>query len=979
VSDPTASADPDRTLDDRERPDAVETIADPAVTTAGDAGMQPIREVTVGQTIGRHRILGRLGAGGMGVVFEAHDPELDRHIAIKVIHRTSHGSVDTTARARMKREAQSMAKLSHPNVIVVYDVGEFDEHLYIAMELVDGRSLEDWMNERRRDREQLLEVFQQAGRGLAAAHRAGLVHRDFKPDNVMVELEPDDPERVRRAVVLDFGLASATGEKLETPDGASSPPDAMSLRVTTTGAIMGTPAYMSPEQMKGIAADARSDQFSFCVALWEAMHGERPFPGKDVFSLVASVTTGEIKQPKFDGTVPWRVHQALLRGLSTDPAERFSSMDELLRALRPKRRRGPIVATAAASLVVGGGAAWLWSDVGSDLCTGAADEIATVWGPDQQARTRAAFTDTGLSFAEQTWSSVDARLQDWTQRWTVAHTEACEATHVRKERSEQILDEQMRCLYAARKRARTLVNVLEEGGGDVVERASKAAGDLPSPRRCLDLEALDEVAPLPDDPARVASVERIRGELIEVEGLQLQGEITEALTKVEGLVAEATPLGFDPLLAELGRVQAELQESAGDYAAAKDTMVRVYNLALGQGHDVVAREVAADLVFVVGVQLRDLDGAERWVDATRAMMQRTDPGPGERGRIQLHFAALLEEQGKYEEAEKVALEALALLMEAHGENDTRLITARGQLASLAVRRGDFEMAQSQLEEAIAIAESLGPEHPEVGRVRANLGVTLARQGKPNEALVEFQEAIRILEATYGDEHPDLASLWMKVGGMRYELGRFEEALVAHGRALEIHEKTLGADHPEVARIYDNMANAYDALGDMEKALELYDESIRVTEGAYGPDHPGLVITLGNKGNTLMRLDRTEEAIPVFRRAVAISEAAHGKDGLPVAYPLTGLAHALATSGKPEEALPMFERALRIRTGKPIAPQLLGSTRYSLALALFETGGDLKRARALARQARADFLAAPQSEHEAVERIDAFLADVDKRL
>ena len=211
--------------------------------------------------IGRHQVTGKLGAGGMSVVFEAHDPELDRKLAIKLVHRvTIEGTEGSKARARMQREAQAMAKLSHPNVITVYDVGDHEGKLYIAMEFIEGRSLKEWARrEPPPSWEEAVDVYLQAAAGLAAAHRAGLVHRDFKPDNAMI-----GSDGVVR--VLDFGLATPVGERVgdeELPTAEMKQVQLQETHVTRTGAVVGTPAYMPLEQMEGRATDARSDQFSF--------------------------------------------------------------------------------------------------------------------------------------------------------------------------------------------------------------------------------------------------------------------------------------------------------------------------------------------------------------------------------------------------------------------------------------------------------------------------------------------------------------------------------------------------------------------------------------------------------------------------------------------------------------------------------------------------------------------------------------------
>jgi serine/threonine protein kinase len=364
-SDPLRDAAP--AYDD---PEAKRARAGVAAALFGGAAPAPIR-------VGRYELVGRLGAGGMGVVHRAHDPELDRPVAVKLLRPEVSG--DGKARARMLREARSLAKLSHPNVITVYDVGTVDGEdgpVFVAMELVAGKDLRRWLADRRSasDRSsdsssestwiEVLEHFLAAGRGLEAAHEAGLIHRDFKPENVLV----GDDGRVR---VLDFGLArvrtdltrgllgegvaseadpahgpTATGD-LDRPTGtdldlARLPTMESGRKVdgslTETGAVLGTPLYMAPELYAGHSADAASDQFAFCASLWEGMYGRRPFGAETLVRHVQAVKAGELAEPPGDSPVPIELHRIARRGLDPDPRKRYSDMHALLHALEQLRQ-----------------------------------------------------------------------------------------------------------------------------------------------------------------------------------------------------------------------------------------------------------------------------------------------------------------------------------------------------------------------------------------------------------------------------------------------------------------------------------------------------------------------------------------------------------------------------------------------------------------------------------------------------------------
>ncbi|MCB9753640.1 MAG: serine/threonine protein kinase [Myxococcales bacterium] len=336
--------------------------------------------------IGRYTILALLGEGGMGSVYSAYDEQLDRKIAVKVLRPEALQS--ETGRVRLLREAQAMARLSHNNIVTVHEAGEHAGRVYVAMEFVRGQSLDRWIAPTRasadpprpRPWRAVVEVFSQAARGLAAAHREGIVHRDFKPHNAML----GDDGVVK---VLDFGLArglehAAADELIGTSEGEERP--LLEQHLTRTGAIMGTPAYMAPEQHLGRVADARSDQFSFCVALYEGLYGEHPFPTTSLVAIIEAVTSGRVRAAPAGAQVPAWLRRHVLRGLSEDPAKRFASMDELLRALAsdPARRRRRWLTGALVVLSASGASFGLARSTGAQApapCEGVADDFAGVW------------------------------------------------------------------------------------------------------------------------------------------------------------------------------------------------------------------------------------------------------------------------------------------------------------------------------------------------------------------------------------------------------------------------------------------------------------------------------------------------------------------------------------------------------------------------------------------------------------------------
>ncbi len=314
----------------------------PTVVDGGDPP-SPSSSLSPGTTVGRYEILFPVGSGAMGSVYAAHDPDLDRLVALKLLRAEASGEV---LRVRLLREAKAMARLSHPSVIAVHDVGTHGTQLFIAMEFVAGGTLRRWIAERPRSWREVVAVYLQAARGLAGAHAAGLVHRDFKPDNVLV----GEDGRVR---ITDFGLARVSrDDPAPAAPEASGTRDVLDATITRTGALIGTPAYMAPEQLRGAPADARSDMFGFCVALFEALYGQRPFEGTTLVQLRSASSAGRVLPATVGSRVPARLRRALLVGLRADPERRYDSMAALIHALEDASRARQSSTLAGVALAV---------------------------------------------------------------------------------------------------------------------------------------------------------------------------------------------------------------------------------------------------------------------------------------------------------------------------------------------------------------------------------------------------------------------------------------------------------------------------------------------------------------------------------------------------------------------------------------------------------------------------------------------------
>ncbi|HET6581787.1 MAG TPA: serine/threonine-protein kinase, partial [Nannocystaceae bacterium] len=574
--------------------EATQPSADATLSDVGAPAFDPSSAIP--SRIGRHRVERVLGSGAMGIVYEAFDPELDRKLAIKLLHGVADDAPAVTqSRARTKREAQSMARLNHNNVITVYDVGEHEGRLYIAMELVQGVPLRKWQSRvPPLHWREVVAAYEQAGAGLATAHRAGLVHRDFKPDNAMM----GDDGIVR---VLDFGLAQSSGESAPSFDADLVSGDPLRSRVTRTGGLVGTPAYMAPELIEGGSADARSDQFGFCIALWEGLFGERPFRGDDLPALVWALSSGELRPPPKGRNVPAWLVRTLRRGLAARPDERWPSMDALLAELHRGRARRARVLVAAGLAVAVAAIAGAVAILGAraSVCSGGAAELAGVWDDTRRDEIRTAMLATGLGYAASSFERVSATLDARAASWIDAHEEACRATRVREERSEAVLDREMACLHERRAQMSALVDVLAHADAAAVESSIAAAAGVPGPERCLDLQALDRSLAIPEDPQGAAVVAAIRTELARATALERGGDAKGALEIAKEAMTRAEATGFDPIVAEAAERLGAVYERLGDTDDAERELTRAYNLALAIGQDEVAHEAASGMMFVL--------------------------------------------------------------------------------------------------------------------------------------------------------------------------------------------------------------------------------------------------------------------------------------------------------------------------------------------------------------------------------------------
>jgi eukaryotic-like serine/threonine-protein kinase len=793
-----------------------------------------------GSSIGRYIVLAMVGRGGMGEVYAAYDPEMDRKVAVKLLRvKPGNGVSLAEGRTRTLREAQAIARLSHPNVVIAYDVGTFEDKVFIAMEYVEGNTVTYWLQVQERTWKEILSVFMDAGRGLAAAHEKGLVHRDFKTDNVMVG-------RDRHVRVMDFGLARQVQDKAA-PAAAPAGPKAVApvvappipiriltnssasngdgpptmvvtdpsapipiegrtssgmfdAHLTRTGAMMGTPAYMAPEQFLGTPTDARTDQFSFCIALYEALYGERPFEGTSMTTLTANVVQGNVRAAPAGSKVPLWVRKVLLRGLQSRAKDRWPSMEALIEALGkdPNVQRRKWAAAAAGLVVAGGitlGARYFLVDE-RQVCSGGPPKLVGIWDlreqgdaePARHAQIRKAFMQTGKSYAADVFVTVSRSLTTYAQHWANMYRDACEATEIRREQSAEVLDLRMSCLEERLAGFRALTAVFAEANGDVVENAVSAANSADALDRCANVGLLRAVVKPPEDPSVRVKVEDARARLAAIKARFDAGRWKDAAAEGPTLVREARAIGYRPLIAESLAQEGAMLIRSNDIAAAERALADAFWAADAARHDELRAETAESLVYVVGYLQRRFSEGERWATTATAVLERL-------GGHELLQAWLLNDLGN--------------LYEAQGQIDASVLALKNALA---------------LKEKI-----LGRDHPDVGISEGNLAVALQSLGRHEESLGHVDRAIALLEKGLGSGHPALAIQLNNRGEVLNTLGRPVEARRSFERARTIWERELGNDNRYLAYGLTGIGVSYLAEGSATSALVPLERALRIRE------------------------------------------------------------------------------------------------------------------------------------------------------
>ena len=895
----------------------------------------PAAQVRLGE---RYEVKQLLGRGGMGAVYLARDRTLGRDVAVKLHGAGSGGD-------RLHREAVAMAKLAHPNVVTVYEVASFEDRLYVAMEYVKGGTLGTWMRGAPRTWREGVDMLVAAGQGLAAAHAAGLVHRDFKPENILVGEDG-------RPRVSDFGIAhvqTRASDKI-IPVALTIDP---SKPLTMTGSVMGTPAYMAPEQLVGDPVDARADQFAFCVVAWEALFGARPFTGTSLATLAAAIALQKLERPA-KSAVPQRVIDVIARGLSNEPSRRYPDMAALLAALRAttgggKRWLIAAVAGAVPIAVVVTLLATRGHDAGH-VCEGGVDQLAGTWDAAAKEKLRLAFVSARARDGAAIHERVSAVLDRYAEGWAGARRTACEATRVRGDQSEAALDLRMACLDRKRTELGALVHELAEADAGTVMSAQRAAFGLSSLAACADVGAL--ASPVqPPDPASQGRVETLRARLAEANALRLIGRVKPALAKAQEVVAGAAAIKYRPLEAEALTLAGDLQERAGDAVAGIKTLEQAVVAGNAGNHKLASAEAWSRLAWIRGFRERDFDRAMLDVQMAAAAIESAGGNAELTAQLTQYEALILETKGKGKEAKAKYLAALAA-WDRLGERDTpKIALVFNDLGTVERKLGDLDAALAYHERALAIrTREFGENHPWVFSSVINIGNVAWSRDDYDGAIRSFERALAIAAEVFPPAHPQTALALSNLASAYDHKDMATEAIATYRKALAMYEALHGPSHPDVADTLRGLANVLAGAGKRDEAKQHFERALAIL--ADKTDDPLLPKLLADLGLLLVE-DDPRRAEELLQRAVALGDADDPKDP-EIAFPLTALGALYLDTTRTSTARMVLERALALRAseGEDGDAEAYANTELVLAKVLWIAPADRARARELATSAKA---------------------------
>ncbi len=850
--------------------------------------------------VGRYVYLEPLASGGMGQVFAAYDEKLDRKVAIKqILHQRGD---DISYRLRMESEARAMARIAHNNVVVVHEVGEHEGQLFVAMEYVPGLTLKQWMTARDPDPQpwqEVIEIFLQAGRGLAAAHTAGLTHRDFKPGNVMIR----DDGVVK---VLDFGLvrlAEPSGDTVGVTEPAYP-------RELTAAGWLGTPQYMAPEQFDGMA-DARSDQFSYCVSLYEALYGQRPHTGLTFEQLALHSVDAAAHIPPVEIRIPKWLDRVVRRGLAADPDDRFADMHALLAELAPAPRRRRLLVAALMLPLAGALGMWMGSEPLG--CEVAEDEMARVWNPTRRAQIGHRLTDTGVAYAADARDYAFAMLDTYADAWTHERLAACES-RVTSLDSPELSTVRLACLEQRRAAFDTVVQLLEQVDDTTIVRVQDVVDELPQLTPCSQpATLLAAVAPPRAEDAEAVAHARTR--LARARVHRNAGDLDLARAYVDGANALVASLDYSPITSEIALERGAQAMEIRDPETAETLLTEAIAQAVAIDHVAVAAEATARRIFVRGYLSLHPDQAladEMWLHALSA--RHTDP---EQHWLAANNLAVVVELRDPETALQHYREAIAIRV-AGGLRDSKLASTKLNLANLLIDHARLPEAETTAEEAYALAqEVLGPSHPRMMAFELTNILLLQRIGRRDDARAALDDAIGRHQQAGNTQYPWFPRLLWRRAELSLEQSRFAAAQADAAAALEIL-----ADGTDLAVRYGAQTVLGDAkigLGQADEGIEIYTRVLKDATAVVGEEAQELSMILLRMGRAQRHVGDLEAARETGRRAVELVPE-RGPDRIAA---MTELAVTLKAAGELTAAATELDEAIAYTRKKMPSTHILG--------------------------------------------------------
>ena len=931
------------------------TVQDPAPRAESDSEESGIGS---GRVIGRYTLLERLGAGATATVFSAYDAQLERIVALKILR----AQLETSdIRARLLREAQVMARLRHPNVVTVYDVGTFDDRIYIALEFVDGMTLRKWVQREPRPWREVLEVLKGAGRGLVAAHEAGLVHRDFKPDNVLVGSDG-------RVLVTDFGIARRDQSNLPASD-ASAEADAggtggqtlqerleleqanasataeatprtetsfarswsssSSEPLTEEGAVLGTPGYIAPEHLFEGVDDARSDQFSFAVTMYVTLYGAHPFRFKNLMTYCDALHKPP-QAPPTSGVPAW-VHAVIERGLAQNPEQRFATIADLLAELERdpwKRRRRWATGTLLTCAAIA--AAFAYGKHRTELRTKSREGaalMASTWNVAAEEKLRGSLERADPKRGADVARAVVGKLKEYARDWTETHRLISEATLIRREQDAATMDRRLRCLERGRDQFASLTDILAQGQAGTASHAVDAVYALTRPSTCRTSDAA-AIPGLPEDPAlRVRSLAAEHA-IAQAVALQTAGDDPQAEKVIEQALPEVRAIPYPRAEAELLLIAAQAKDDRDDKRASLELYQSAFLAAERAADDALAARAATGSGLLFAAWLDNQQESERWIGIAEAIADRAGANNAVRANVLKSRIVANLRSGHADKNIELHKELIALLESLYGEDDSR-----------------------------------------VAKAIAHRSVTYSLMHKPELALADAQRAVELQSRVVGPNHPGLAALYSNIGADLADLNRWDEGKAALVHALELQAGL--APGGATVLIYVNLGAAEIELGNVDAALDITDRGMRLVEqlGLRGYHESYIRLTRANafgaKGDfeakirdckSVLELNKAADADPTNLQFRADALACVGSAELSLRRVGPALAHL-------EESILVHAKA---------DPSAVPNAASPLARALIAAHRDPHRACELAERARPELEKHPSQRRELGE-IGALLA------